>query len=538
MSKFNIVDKRRITATGPIVVTSATPTTVTHEGAPAFTRDTKSDLFVLAVANMVGEDSFYESAKQRDDRYAGLVRSVATQDPEWMLGFIGWLRGTANMRSASLVAAAEAVHARLGAGLHGGNRALVDAALQRADEPGEFLAYWRSRFGKAVPMPVKKGLADAALRLYSERSAVKYDTATSAYRFADVLEIAHPKARADWQHALFEHLLARRHNREDLFARPDSRARLPTLVAREQLAAVPVEERRQFLRDNPVTLQMAGMTWEALSAWLPGGMDKDAWEAIIPSMGLMALARNLRNFDEAGVSNAVAEQVAARFADPAQVRRSRMFPFRWLAAYEHAPSLRWSQPLDEALNASLSNVPSMPGRTLVLVDTSGSMTSSNFSARSKMTPAKATAVFGAALKLKGEQVDWVGFADGSFVHDVPKGGSLIREVARFIQRTGEVGHGTQIAAAVRQHFKGHDRLFVISDMQTTGNAYDTYRGDTFGPVPAATPVYGVNLGGYAATVIPAGQAKRRFEFGGLTDAMFSMVPLLERGTSTGWPWIR
>src|SRR5215207_4174764 len=171
MSKFNIVDKRRVTTTGPIAVTSATPTTVTHEGAPAFTRDTKSDLFVLAVANMVGEDSFYESAKQRDDRYADLVRSVATQDPEWMLGFIGWLRGTANMRSASLVAAAEAVHARLGAGLHGDNRALVDAALQRADEPGEFLAYWRSRFGKAVPMPVKKGLADAALRLYSERSA-------------------------------------------------------------------------------------------------------------------------------------------------------------------------------------------------------------------------------------------------------------------------------------------------------------------------------------------------------------------------------
>lgn len=536
MSKFNTVDKRGVTTTGPIAVTSATPTTVTFEGAPAYTRDTKSDLFMLAVANMVGEDAFYEKAAERDDRYAGLVRAVAARDPEWMLGFIGWLRGTANMRSASLVAAAEAVHARLGAGLQGGNRALVDAALQRADEPGEFVAYWRSRFGKAVPMPVKKGLADAALRLYSERSALKYDTATSAYRFADVLEIAHPKARADWQNALFEHLLARRHGRQELFARADSRARLPTLVAREQLAAVPVDERRQFLRDSPVTMRMAGWTWEALSAWLPGGMDAEAWEAIIPSMGLMALARNLRNFDEAGVSDAVAAQVAARFADPKQVADSRMFPFRWLAAYEHAPSLRWSQPLDRALTASLRNVPAFTGRTLVLVDTSASMTSTAFSARSKMTPAKAAAVFGAALKLKGEQVDWVGFADGSFVHDVPKGGSLIREVDRFVQRTGEVGHGTQIAAAVRKHFNGHDRLFVISDMQTTGNAYDTFRGDTFGPVPETTPVYGVNLAGYAATMIPAGQAKRRFEFGGLTDAMFQMVPLLEQGTSQGWPW--
>jgi hypothetical protein len=50
-------------------------------------------------------------------------------------------------------------------------------------------------------------------------------------------------------------------------------------------------------------LAAAGVTWEALAGWLQGPMDKAAWEAIIPSMGVMALARNLRNFDEAGVSD-------------------------------------------------------------------------------------------------------------------------------------------------------------------------------------------------------------------------------------------
>lgn len=537
MGKFNVIDNRRIDATGPIT-TSAAPGVVTHEGAPAYGRDVKSDLFILAVANMVGEDTFYESAKQRDDRYAGLVRQVAVSDGEWMTDFIYWLRGTANMRSASLVAAAEGVKARLDAGL-AGSRQLVNSALQRADEPGEFVAYWRARYGRTLPKPVKRGLAEAIVRLYSERSALKYDTPTSAYRFGDVIELVRPTASSAWQNALFEHLLARRHGREDLFAPVHSRAKLAMLVAREQLAGVPEGERRAFMRANPTTLQMAGMTWEALSAWLPGGMDAEAWEAIIPSMGVFALARNLRNFEQAGISDKSAQFVADMISDSENVAKSRMFPFRWLAAFENAPGLRYGLALDRALGHSTAALPEFPGRTLVLVDTSASMTSTAFSARSKMTPAKAAAIFGVALAHRNPgRVDLHGFADDVFAHQVKKGASLIQEVDRFIKRTGEVGHGTQISASVRATYKGHDRVFIISDMQTMNDPGYSYTGerDSTSSVPDHVSCYGVNLGGYAPTVIPAGQRRRRFEFGGLTDSMFNMVPLLEKGTATGWPW--
>jgi hypothetical protein len=47
------------------------------------------------------------------------------------------------------------------------NRPLVAAACDRADEPGELLAYWLARYGPALPLPVKRGLADAALRPYA-----------------------------------------------------------------------------------------------------------------------------------------------------------------------------------------------------------------------------------------------------------------------------------------------------------------------------------------------------------------------------------
>jgi len=62
-----------------------------------------------------------------------------------------------------------------------------------------------------------------------------------------------------------------------------------------------------------------------------------------------------RNFDEAGVPDHVAEQVAARLADPAQVAASRQLPMRFLSAYRAAPSLRWAAALERAPAASLAS---------------------------------------------------------------------------------------------------------------------------------------------------------------------------------------
>ena len=45
------------------------------------------------------------------------------------------------------------------------------------------------------------------------------------------------------------------------------------------------------------------------------------------------------------MSDAVAAQVGARLADPAEVARSRQLPLRFLAAHRHAPSLRWGSEL-------------------------------------------------------------------------------------------------------------------------------------------------------------------------------------------------
>lgn len=528
MAKFNQAGTRPAVGAGPIVTESAA-TGLTHEGAPGYGRDAKSELFLLAVSNMVGEASFYESAGDRDDRYARLVRQVAVEDAGWTLEFLRWLRAEGNMRSASLVGAAEAVKARLDAARAGRevangarNRQLIDVVLQRADEPGEMLAYWMSRYGRAIPKPVKRGITDAVRRMYTERALLKYDTASRGFRFGDVIELVHPAPDSGkpWQGALFAHALDRRHNRP-WAVDPDM---LPMLAFNATLRAAAAERPERLL--DPEALRRAGMTWEDVLSLVGSRVDKARlWEALIPSMGYMALLRNLRNFDQAGVSDEIAGQVAARLADPEQVARSRQFPFRFLAAYRNVPSLRWGYALEKALQHSLAAVPELPGRTLILVDRSGSMFTS-MSRRSELTFADSAGIFGAALAVRNHgRVTLVQFGTSSQEIRVGRGESLLRVLDRF----DNLG-GTQTAEAVRAHYDRHDRVVIVTDEQ----AWYGY-GDPGDHVPYRVPLYTFNLVGHQYGH-QAGGPNRVTIGGGLTDHAFRLIPLLEAGRNGVWPW--
>ncbi len=515
MSKFNTSGTKAATGPGP-VGTDELPSGRTYEGAAGYARDAKSELFLLAVTNMVSEETFYEQAGDRDRRYAELIGIVAVTDPDWTGRFLGWLRNGANLRSASLVGALEAARAMVAANIPG-SRALVDSVLQRADEPGEALAYWTSHHGRALPKPVKRGVADAARRLYHEHSLLKYDTASKGFRFADVLDLTHPAPSGPWQGELFRYALDRRHGHDD--AVPDG---LPVVAAnialRERAAGDPT------VLFDPDALRAAGMTWEDALSLGGSTVDKGRlWSALIPSMGYMALLRNLRNFDEAGVSDDLADSISRRLADPAQVAASRQFPFRFLSAYRAAPSLRWGPALERALTLSLANLPELAGRTLVLVDRSGSMFG-RVSARSGLNRADMAAVFGGALALRNVgRTDLVQFGTAAARVPVAAGDSLLRLVQERFDSLG----GTNTAAAVQAHYAGHDRVVIVTDEQ----AHD---GNPGGVVPPSVPVYTWNLAGYRYGHGPGGT--NRHTFGGLTDAAFRLIPLMESGRTGTWPF--
>jgi len=550
--------KKAPNVTSPIATPSGMPDALTYEGGAGFSRDPKSELFLLAVVNMVGEQTFYEGARERDRRFAALVHQVTRDDPAWIARFVPFLRDTMQLRSASVVMAAEfarartekpeseAAGSRVGPGAGPTTRSVVSAALSRADEPAEMLAYWHQAHGRRIPQPVKRGVADAVRRLYTERAALKYDGASNAYRMADVLDLVHPDPTDARQSALFRLLLDRRHDRERIDVDAEL---LPIVAARAELEAMPLDDRRALLDASDVgdRFNTAGVTWEWLSGWLNGPMDAKAWEAVIPSMGYMALLRNLRNFDDAGIGGATRDGIVAKLTDPAEVARSRQLPLRFYAAYANTKTLHWAPPLERALELSLANVPALPGRTLVLVDVSGSM-ASPMSNRSRAQRWELAALFGSALAARSAKTDVVAFQSYSRRVDVAKGGSVLRAIEQFKPL---VGGGTETFAALEEHYKAHDRVVILTDEQAFPQRASPIGSPAapkrrfFGllageqpilPTPAEeidAPIYTFNLAGYRVGHLPSGE-ERRHTFGGLTDRAFSAIPLLERSRDADW----
>ena len=519
MGKFNKGPQTNHTKS--FIITDNRATGRTGEGAPGFARDAKSELFLLAVSNMVSEKAFYESAQDRDERFVNLVHEVAVTNPAWMAGFIPWLRNEANMRTASLVMGLEAARAMLKAKVPGG-RSLVSSALVRADEPGEALAYWVSTYGRKIPKPVKRGIADAATRLYTERNYLKWDSGSATFRFADVIDLTHPEPKAPWQSNLFRYAIERRRNRMG-----SEQTHLPMIIANQDLRMIWVNGGANRLLEtlNPQVLADAGMTWEDVLSALGSKIDKKVlWENLIPTMGYMALLRNLRNFDQAGIGTKAQDEVIAKLSSLEEVKKSRQFPFRFLSAYRNTGSLTWGRALEQAANFSLANIAELPGKTLILVDRSGSMFGRT-SEKTQLTWADSAALFGTALALRNLGRTSL-YEYGSSIGQVQirAGDSLLRVSTERFHNLG----GTYTAEAIRTTYQGHDRVIILTDEQS-------HSGNVFAPIPAHVPTYVWNLAGYRMGMAPSGTDNRHV-FGGLVDSSFRLIPLLERGMDQGFPW--
>lgn len=492
---------------------------LTAEGGGGFEYDPKAQLFMLALTNMVGENTFYEGAAERDGRYQQLIHQAVKADPEWVARFVPFLRNRMNMRTASLVMAAEYV---AGGGANG--RKVVSSALQRPDEPGEMLAYWRQAHGRNIPQPVKRGVADACSQLYNERAVVRYDGLNAGWRFGNVLEVVHPRPKDTWTSGFFKFLIDRAHDHDTISSLPEE----PSAVAADRwLRNLPEGSRREVLRSTPeLIFEKAYWPWERLAGWLPDGMDKEAWEAVIPTMGLMATIRNLRNFDQAGVSDEVAETICRRLRNPEEVTRSRQMPFRFYSAYAEAPSERWSGALEKALDLSMANVPTLKGSTLVLVDVSGSM-ADNVSERSKRTRAEIAALFGVALAKRAENARVVIY--NTAAAEFPLTRSVLRSVSTI---SGLVNGGTRTGACLQASYRGEGRVIILTDEQA-GYYHST-------DVPVTKPtgckrLYTWNLAGYQVSHTEQGK-NGCFAFGGLSDGAFVGIDLIETTGLQDWPF--
>ena len=86
--------------------------------------------------------------------------------------------------------------------------------------------------------------------------------------------------------------------------------------------------------------------------------------------------------------------------------------------------------------------------------------------------------------------------------------------------------GTNTADAVRWNYKGHDRVVILTDDQSS-------YGNPDGAYGLKVPLYIWNLAGYKAS---GASALNVFHGGGLSDSAFSIINTIESARSGSWPW--
>tara|TARA_B100000929_G_scaffold71511_2_gene54802 strand:+ start:5517 stop:6821 length:1305 start_codon:yes stop_codon:yes gene_type:complete len=372
----------------------------THEGANSVPQNALQQLRRSTLSCMLFENEFYEDGQTIAARIRDLAAKVSARD---VADLAIEAREKMNLRHVPLLLTVAVIDKRMGAAFD--TAGLIERVCQRADEPGELLAlYWKDG-RRPIPAAMKRGLA-RALAKFDAYQLAKYDRKTDV-KLADILRLTHPKPANDAMDKRYEGLV-------------------------------------RGTLDTPDT-------WEA---FLSSGADKKAtFERMLDegTLGYIALLRNLRGMDEAGVDS---EKV--RKAILARKGASRVLPFRYVAAARAAP--RYEPELDEALSAAVEAMPVLGGETIVLVDVSGSMNQS-LSARSDLKRMDAAATLASVIHGRTRI-----FTFSEKVVEVPprRGMAGVEAIRR-----SQPHHGTWLGRAIEKVSRHeHDRIIVITDEQS------------------------------------------------------------------------
>lgn len=301
--------------------------------------------------------SFYGEAKFYGDTTNDLIttaNAVLAKEPKFVANLARYARKEMHLRSVSHALTALIAHDVNGKPYI---KEVVADVVERADDITEILACYLSMFGKPIPNGLKKALA-SALTKFSAYQIAKYNGGNKTVKFRDVLKLTHAKPKTQEQAEIFKRII------ED---------------------TLPIAER-----------------WETeLSAH---GNNAETWERLIEQnkIGYMALLRNLRNIIKANPSNI--EKVFKKLSDRNEVLRSKLLPFRFFSAYREVADMgnvgsRVLDVLETAIEYSIENMPRLHGKTVIAIDTSGSMTDP-ISAKSTISCAdiaKLIAIMGAKI---------------------------------------------------------------------------------------------------------------------------------------------
>ena len=427
-------------------------TATTHEGKAVRPQGVMAELTRTASACLLFENTFYESGEDIATRLYNLVLRAPLLD---VLHLAQDLRHKHGLRHAPLWLLNAALdHPALDQDDHINRRYMLQTVIanvcgSRGDMPGEMLALYRQKNAKR---PLAKALARGlarAIESFSSYALQKY-AARGAYRLRDVMFLVHPTPRDEVQAQWFK------------------------LLADDELPAA--------------------YTWEVeLSS---GRGKREVFEEMLRGnkLGALAILRNLRNMDQAGVSHSL---VADSLLRSVESSKFGILPFQFVSAARAVPSM---EPMIEkamlsgitnfALEQGSHNGKLLAGHTLLMVDVSLSMKDA-MSERSTLDRSDAAGAMAVLLREVCEEVSVFDFNNEP--REVPaRRGFALRDAIRKPSGATYTAQSTEFALGkVRQRIGRYpERIIIITDEQST------FGDSTLPALPKGSSGYVMNVAPY------------------------------------------
>ncbi|MCD0461408.1 TROVE domain-containing protein [Roseiconus lacunae] len=524
---------------------------VNEAGGPAYKFPAKHALAQLAATGTFG-NVFYATASDQLDQLRKLIDEV--DDNEFLAKLAVYSRERAYMKD---------MPAALLVKLSTRDTALMHKVFDRVADNGRVLrtVFQMVRSGQFGRKGLSSSLQRAFQRWLNEASTGKLLSSSIGNdpSLRDVLRMARPTPKDDARRALFGWLTDKE---VDKWA-PATEADLPAEVqSLKAFRAAETEEAQALIAsDFPTSVR-----WDLLADAAKGPI---VWKAIARQMGPQALRMNLNTllrhdvFSVARLSesdangsesratlpdNAMIDYVAGHIADPEAIRRSRQFPYQFLAAYLNAADEvphKIKSALHDAAEIACGNIPQLPAPVIIGLDTSGSMGCSvtGWQGRgraSKMRCVDVAALFAAAILRRNPDSVVIPFDTQAYTAKIDPSDSILSLSAR-LSKYG--GGGTDVSLPLVEANKRYAKrtfagIVLVSDNESwinSGRVYGYGRGGSTGVMTewekfkktqaaagiADPKLVCIDIAPYGNTQAPDRQDI--LNIGGFSDAVFNVV---------------
>lgn len=343
---------------------------------------------------------------------------------------------------------------------------------------------------------------------------------------ADVIKMVHPHPPTPERAAFYAWLIGKPH---DATLLPEAIKALERF--RNDVEAPVPDVPFQLLTALPLQPQH----WVAIACQAPWQMTR---------MNLNTFARH-----EVFKVGGMAQRIAERLRDPAAVRRARVFPYQLLSAYfmtgEAVPE-RVRDALQDALEVSLENVPTLPGQVYVLLDVSGSMaspvTGHRKGATTQVRCVDVAALVASALLAKNPDTEILPFDTQVHTHRLNRRDSLLTNAQKLAEfGGGGTNCGLPLGLLNQQRAMG-DLVIYVSDNESWadpqhGRGTETmYQWEQFRMRNPQARLVCIDIQPYATV-----QAQTRddvLNIGGFSDAVFEVLARFATGQLGGDHWVR